>query len=113
MAIDYSFIWLALQIIIFFIMIGPIPLFFYIKYKQDKASQEKQGMNFNLRLIFFFIFTAINEIVYIIEAVPELSSAILGWNGIFDIKLYNTLFIDIPLETHYFIVFPLFFLSFI
>ncbi len=112
MELDYTFIWLILQLIIFVILIGPIPIFFYQKYKQDKAKQDRQGMVFDVWLVFFFIFIALNEFVYILSQ-PEISVYNPSWNYILDIQLKSTLLFEIPLESNYFIIFPLFFLAFI
>jgi hypothetical protein len=86
MVIDYTSIWLVLEWIIFVLMVGPVCIFFFLKYRRDKAVEDKEGMAFNLRYLLFFILTAINQLIYIIDMVEVYREAIIGWKDVFDVE---------------------------
>jgi hypothetical protein len=88
------------------------PLFFYSKYKEDKAVENKGGMAFNLGYMIFFIFTSLNELVYIIDAIGEYS-AVLGWDPILAAGITNTLVFEYTLKSQIIIMLCLFFWSFV
>jgi len=112
MTIDYSGIWLVLEWIIFIMMVGPAPLFFVSKYRKDKAKGNKGGAAFNLGYFFFFIFTALNQLIYIIDATSEYSAAI-GWDQILDAEIISTVLFDFALKSQIILMLCLFFWSFV
>ncbi len=99
-----------MQWIIFGMMIGPVPLFFYGKYKKDKKAGNKGGAAFNFGYIIFFFFTSLNELVYIIDAVGEYSAA-LGWDPILAAKV--VVLFESSIRSQILLMMLLFFCSFI
>ncbi|MHA1284233.1 MAG: hypothetical protein ACTSQP_17170 [Promethearchaeota archaeon] len=111
MAINYGFYWLILEWIIFALMIGPLPIFFFSKYKSDKKAGIESSASFNLSYVLFFLTTAINQLIYIIDAENSYSST-LGVDPILNAGIKNTILIEFTLKSQITIMLCLFFISF-
>lgn len=112
MAEIFSLIWLMLEWVIFIMMILPLPIFFYFKYREDKIAENKGSMAFNLGYMLFFIFTSLNQLIYIIDAVSDYST-VIGWNEILSRGIQNTVLIEFELKSQITLMLCFFFLSFI
>ncbi|MHA1293196.1 MAG: hypothetical protein ACTSQJ_11050 [Promethearchaeota archaeon] len=112
MTIDYSLIWLIFEWIIFILMAVPVPFFFYKQYRKDKAEGNKGAAAFNLGYMLFFIFTSLNQLVYIIDAVDVYSSSI-GWDIVLAKSVKNILVYEYNLKSQIILMFCLFFCSFL
>ena len=112
MASPYTFIWLILQWIVFCMMIGIATPFFFLKFRKDKDAENKGGAAFNLGYTLFFLFTSLNQLIYIIDATSEYSAAI-GWDPILYAGITNTVLFRFTLKSQITIMLCLFFFSFV
>ena len=71
------------------------------------------GKGYNLRYFFFFLLSALNQIIYILEMVREYADAIPGWNSVFEVDYVNTILFHQVMGTQIFIMAVLFLFSFI
>ena len=112
MAVDFTLVWLIFEWMIFGIIVGPITIFFFLKYKHDKSVQDKEGMRFDLRFMTFFILNAINQLLYIIDTVHSYRESIPGWIPIFAITIENVILYEYSILSHDIITVFLFLCSF-
>jgi len=104
--------WLILEWIIFILMIGPLPLFFFSKYRKDKAAENKGGAAFNLGYVLFFVFTSLNQLVYLIDANSAYQEAV-GWVEILVIDVEFPLLLGLNLDSQIVLMVFLFFCGFL
>ncbi|MHA1147737.1 MAG: hypothetical protein ACTSR8_05790 [Promethearchaeota archaeon] len=112
MADPFETFWLILEWIIFILMIGPVTVFFYSKYRKDKRNAIQSSATFNLGYMIFFILTSLNQLIYIIDAINAYSEAI-GWNAILTTGIKNTILFEFTLKSQITIMLCLFFFSFV
>ncbi len=107
----FTEIWLIMQWILFGLMIVPVPIFFYLQYRKEKANGNKGGMAFNMGYVLFFIFTSLNQLVYIIDA-TEIYKEILGLGPILDAGVDHDLIYPFTLKSQIILMLFYFFCSF-
>ena len=112
MEIIYSTIWLIIEWINLFLLVGPLSILFYLKFKKDKSIDDKLGLAFNFRNLIFFILTALNHLIFMIESLDLYKNSIIGWNQIFGIEIRFNFIFEIAFNSQNMIMATLFLFSF-
>jgi hypothetical protein len=90
-------LWNLLEIILIFAFLA-VGVFFFVKYSRGKATAPASVNLFNIGYGFFFIFTGINQLLYMADGIPNFIPAldIFLTDGEISVNLF---FVETPLRT--------------